>query len=504
MLYLMILIFISSIVIILKEKGLTRYFLFLINLGWLLSLIGFISYLHILQQKNLYLFMLSHIFNQSGAFWGNIQDLGLDQNTAISLLNFGTVFFIYSCLCFSISFTRTTSAKKYIYLAAIIPVIEIVVFNPGVYAWFYKWFFKHRDIYSPVFDQFLNFEAKLYLVIHAINYLYLILSIGIIIYYYLKTAAMKYFKLYVLYILLGFSANILAFLSILWWAPRRLISVSVYTGITHILPVSLFVEGKMLFLLPYLSIIASAAMLLALYKYNKDYNQMKLKRELLVQSFDIAEFGARFFSHSIKNYIMATIIDAEFIKEKHADDPETSKYIQRILKINQELLGNLNNLNTKFKKVLLHIQPVNLKDILEDVLGRFNLDNIRLTLDLPPEPVIALVDITHISEVIGNIIQNGLESMVNLDDRDKSLSVKLEIKKNWAVIAITDNGCGIEPKDMENLFRPFYTTKSREKWGIGLTYCYKIITAHRGKIIVESKIRQGSTFKILLPDGTGR
>ncbi|HEY8399840.1 MAG TPA: ATP-binding protein [Cytophagaceae bacterium] len=430
----------------------------------------------------------------------------MDELTSISVMNAGTAIFIYSCICFSVSFTQIGNLKKRYYAAlGIFPLIELIIYNPLVYSAFYKWLFRGVDLYSPSFDLFFQIEKCIYVVTRLINYSYLLVSVGLIIYYYLKTPEMRYFKLYVLYIILGFTANILAFLSILWWAPKRLVSVSVFTGLTHFLPVSVIIEGKMLFLLPYLSIISSAAMLIALFRYNTDYNQMKLKRELIIQSFDLAEFSIRFFLHSVKNYIMATIVDAEFLQTRFKDDAVATKYVNRILELNQELLDRLSSLNTKFKKIVLHLEPCDLRKIVQDVMDRENLFHlVRCNLVLSAEPVMVLVDTFHFKEVINNIIKNALESMENMEESKRRLTIRVEKYNNRGLVFIQDTGSGIDQKQMENLFKPFYTTKSKENWGLGLSYCYRIVHAHRGKIMVDSKPQKGTVFQILLPTINGK
>jgi signal transduction histidine kinase len=67
-------------------------------------------------------------------------------------------------------------------------------------------------------------------------------------------------------------------------------------------------------------------------------------------------------------------------------------------------------------------------------------------------------------------------------------------------VAIKDNGIGINPSEMEQIFRPFFTTKSEVKGtGLGLSISYGIIKKHHGEIRVESQPGNGATFTILLP-----
>jgi signal transduction histidine kinase len=66
-------------------------------------------------------------------------------------------------------------------------------------------------------------------------------------------------------------------------------------------------------------------------------------------------------------------------------------------------------------------------------------------------------------------------------------------------IAVTDTGCGIEPVQMTKIFRPFFTTKSHKGMGLGLPICQRIVSAHGGRIAVESGPLWGTTFLLYFP-----
>jgi two-component system sensor histidine kinase AtoS len=79
--------------------------------------------------------------------------------------------------------------------------------------------------------------------------------------------------------------------------------------------------------------------------------------------------------------------------------------------------------------------------------------------------------------------------------------LSISIIKNISSISIniSDSGSGIEKKDLENIFTPFFTTKQSGN-GLGLPQAYKIILAHQGSIDVRSIVNKGTTFTITLPN----
>ena len=67
-------------------------------------------------------------------------------------------------------------------------------------------------------------------------------------------------------------------------------------------------------------------------------------------------------------------------------------------------------------------------------------------------------------------------------------------------MAIQDTGVGIKPEQMDQIFRPFYSTKPEVKGtGLGLSVSYGIVQKHGGEILVTSKPGEGATFIVLLP-----
>ena len=67
------------------------------------------------------------------------------------------------------------------------------------------------------------------------------------------------------------------------------------------------------------------------------------------------------------------------------------------------------------------------------------------------------------------------------------------------LISVADTGFGIEEKDLEKIFQPFFTAKKRRGMGLGLPLCQRIAKNHGGRIEVESQPGKGTTFKIYLP-----
>jgi len=68
-----------------------------------------------------------------------------------------------------------------------------------------------------------------------------------------------------------------------------------------------------------------------------------------------------------------------------------------------------------------------------------------------------------------------------------------------AVIEVQDNGVGIAERDQQQIFQPFFSTKGQRGTGLGLAVTKKIVEEHNGSIELESKLGQGTTFRLKLP-----
>jgi signal transduction histidine kinase len=78
------------------------------------------------------------------------------------------------------------------------------------------------------------------------------------------------------------------------------------------------------------------------------------------------------------------------------------------------------------------------------------------------------------------------------------VTVKTRAADGIAEVAVIDRGSGIDPKHVNTIFNPFFTTKPQGV-GLGLAIVAKIVDEHGGKIAVESEPGKGSVFRVLLP-----
>ena len=121
----------------------------------------------------------------------------------------------------------------------------------------------------------------------------------------------------------------------------------------------------------------------------------------------------------------------------------------------------------------------------------------RIIIFHPREAVMAHVDGQEIKQVVLNLIVNALESM----DAHGTLRIDTRYRQGMAEMVFADDGCGMEPDVLENIFEPFFTKRREGKGtGLGLSITHRIISQHQGEIMAASAgADQGSTFTVRLP-----
>jgi signal transduction histidine kinase len=115
----------------------------------------------------------------------------------------------------------------------------------------------------------------------------------------------------------------------------------------------------------------------------------------------------------------------------------------------------------------------------------------------PREAVMAHVDSQEIKQVVLNLIVNALESM----DHQGTLRIDARYSQGMAEMVFVDDGCGMAPEVLENIFEPFFTRRREGKGtGLGLSITHRIISQHDGEIMaVSTGPGQGSAFTVRLP-----
>jgi signal transduction histidine kinase len=154
---------------------------------------------------------------------------------------------------------------------------------------------------------------------------------------------------------------------------------------------------------------------------------------------------------------------------------------------------------------MIHPEPYSIEKIIINEIERWRLKaestGISLVLTpIPPGLPDLYIDVLKISQVVGNLIENGLKYI----PEGRSIFVGCKKEDDFIVLSICDNGPGINPEDLPFLFDRFYRAEkswdlSKRGRGLGLSIVKQIVELHHGSVRVESSPGLGSQFYISLP-----
>lgn len=169
------------------------------------------------------------------------------------------------------------------------------------------------------------------------------------------------------------------------------------------------------------------------------------------------------------------------------------------------------------RKDLGEKKPVNLKDIVEDVLKmtaeEFTSEGIELTVKHAMRVPRVLGNAQMLESVVMNLVINARHAM--LKSAVKNMAIQTGVEKGRPFIRVRDTGCGIPKEDIHRIFDPFFTTKGAlaagevfdgkvHGTGLGLSVCHSIVEGHGGEIKVKSRVGKGATFTVYLPAASRR
>lgn len=219
--------------------------------------------------------------------------------------------------------------------------------------------------------------------------------------------------------------------------------------------------------------------------------QKKLEKEMIRmdQMILVGEMAAS-IGHEVRNP-MTTVRGFLQLLGEYKNFAKYSEYIPLMI----SELDRANSMITEFLSLsrtkTTEFARQNLNDIIECILPLVEVEAIceekTIKSELKTIPDL-LLDHNEIRQVILNLVRNGLEAM----GKGGCLTITTSIEDNEVILALQDEGEGINPEIMDRLGTPFITTKEKGT-GLGLAVCYGIAARHNAKIIAESS-PQGATF----------
>jgi two-component system, sporulation sensor kinase E len=194
-----------------------------------------------------------------------------------------------------------------------------------------------------------------------------------------------------------------------------------------------------------------------------------------------------------------------FARHAPKADPEVAEIAQKLehyLDVAKGEITRLDYIVTQFLQAIRpsppQLAPASLNDVAAKTLEllRPELENrgLQLKEKLAQRLPLAPLDAGQMRQVLINLIRNAMQAMT----RGGVLTLQTGSAGDWVWVDVSDTGGGIAEDKINHIFEPFYTTKKKGT-GLGLMIVQRIVHQHGGKIELESRVGQGTAFRIRLP-----
>jgi signal transduction histidine kinase len=239
------------------------------------------------------------------------------------------------------------------------------------------------------------------------------------------------------------------------------------------------------------------------------------RRELLTQNERLRE-GERhkrdlisMVSHELRTPLAAVLGFTTLLLERNFPPDEQRRYLEIVdtqARRLAALAGDFLDVQLLDGGALtIVLMPFDLVELVREQVQLFFLQptSHRVALDVPAAPLIVDGDRDRLSQVVGNLLSNAIK----YSPEGGEVRVTVRLTGSEAVIAVADDGLGIEPEDAERVFDKFFRSASASSTiggtGLGLAVAREIVTSHGGTIEIESTLGVGSTFVVTMPLGAG-
>ena len=246
------------------------------------------------------------------------------------------------------------------------------------------------------------------------------------------------------------------------------------------------------------------------------YDELSRTQAQLVQSQKMEAIGrlAGGIAHDFNNLLTIVSGRAQILNVKLADADPLQRHVELIKKTVERTAGVTRQLLAFSRHQVLKPQTLDLSDLVQHMgtmLRALIGEDVELTTELAPALGAVHVDPSQMEQVVMNLVVNARDAMpkggrLTITTSDLMTAVSLtgaagEVPPGaWTMLAVTDTGTGMAAETLTHIFEPFFTTKpAGQGTGLGLATVYGIVNQSGGHVLVDSRLGEGTTFRIVLP-----
>jgi len=211
-------------------------------------------------------------------------------------------------------------------------------------------------------------------------------------------------------------------------------------------------------------------------------------------------------AHEVNQPLSGIIVNASTSLRMLKSDPPNidgaRETIQRAIRDGNRASEVISRLRTLFSRNQINVEPLDLNDAAREVIALLSDElrgnNVVMKYEFRDDLPTVNGDRVQLQQVILNLIRNGSDAMVTVNNRPRQLLIRTEAAGNQVTVSVQDSGVGLSPEISERLFDSFFTTK-QEGMGIGLSVSRSIVEAHHGRLWAVGNAGPGATFAFSIP-----
>jgi PAS domain S-box-containing protein len=212
-------------------------------------------------------------------------------------------------------------------------------------------------------------------------------------------------------------------------------------------------------------------------------------------------------AHEVNQPLAAVVANCEaclrWLDRKTPDLDAARRSVESVINDGNRASEVIRRVRALAKKTDPQMAPLDINDVVNEVIALVQREvfshRVSLRTELAPALPEVLADRVQLQQVLINLVINGIEAMQPLTDRPRQLVIRSrQDDAHQVLVTVTDSGVGISAENADQLFNPFFTTKS-DGLGMGLSICRSIIEAHGGRLSASGNVEPGATFQLALP-----